>query len=69
MEIQTNSGPEREFSDKGVAAKRGNAFQFTIDGDRFERPSRTIVGGEIRKLGHVPLDREIYLQGLAGTES
>jgi hypothetical protein len=62
MEIQTNSGPEREFSDKGVAAKRGDTLQFTIDGDRFEWPSRTILGGELRKLGHVPLDREIYLE-------
>jgi hypothetical protein len=62
MEIQTNSGPERDSSDNGVAAKGGDTFRFTIDGDRFEWPSRTILGGEIRKLGHVPLDREIYLE-------
>lgn len=46
---------------KFVVAECDRAFQFTIDAIPFDWPVRIITGGQVRKLGQVPTDREIYL--------
>jgi len=45
-----------------VIVESGRLFHFTIDADRFDWPARIISGGQLRKLGHVPADREFYLE-------
>jgi hypothetical protein len=52
----------RESTRQFVVVENEHGFQFTIDSVRFDWPARIISGGQLRKLGHVPADREIYLQ-------
>jgi len=37
-------------------------YWFTLDGVRFDWPSKIISGGQVRKLGEVPSDKDIYLE-------
>lgn len=62
-----NIGPDehvdlRESSHKFVIVESDGSYRFTIDTDLFEWPIRIVSGGQLRKLGHVPDDREIYLE-------
>jgi hypothetical protein len=52
----------RESSHKFVIVASEGVFRFTIDSDRYEWPIRILSGGQLRKLGHVPADHEIYLE-------
>jgi hypothetical protein len=51
-----------ESTGKFVIVQSDRSFRFTIDADRFDWPARVISGGQLRKLGHLPADREIYLE-------
>jgi hypothetical protein len=44
-----------------VVLERKREFHFMLNGDRFDWPFRVISGGQIRKLGRVPPDLEIWL--------
>lgn len=44
-----------------VIVESDRSFRFTVDGERFDWPVRVISGGTVRKLGHIPDDRELLL--------
>lgn len=45
-----------------IIATSDRLYWFTLDGERFDWPSKIISGGQVRKLGHVPPDRDIYVE-------
>jgi hypothetical protein len=51
----------RDSTRKFVVLEDEDGFQFTIDSVRFDWQFRIISGGQLRRLGHVPADRDIYL--------
>lgn len=52
----------REATPTFVVVEADRGIEFTIDSVRFDWPAPVISGGQLRKLGHVPADREIYLE-------
>lgn len=54
--------PLRERTAKFVIVEGGRPYKLTINSVAFDWPCRVISGGQLRKLGHVPADNEIYLE-------
>ncbi len=48
--------------DRFVIAVSDRLYWLTIDGVRFDWPSKVISGGQIRKLGKVAAEKDIYLE-------
>jgi hypothetical protein len=46
-----------------VVVESDRSFLFTVDGERFDWPVHLISGGTVRKLGNIPDDRELLLDG------
>jgi hypothetical protein len=55
----------RESTRKFVIVESDRSYKLTLDGTRFDWPCRVISGGQLRKLGQVSAEREIY-QDLPG---
>lgn len=51
----------REPTPKFVVVESDHDYEFTIDSVRLDWPVRIISGGQLRKLGHMPADKEMYL--------
>ena len=56
----------RESTRKFVIVESDGSYKLTLDGTRFDWPCRVISGGQLRKLGQVAAEREIY-QDLPGS--
>jgi hypothetical protein len=51
-----------ENSDKNPKGEHGNrVLELTINGKKYEWSQQYITGAEIRKLGNIPIDDEIFL--------
>lgn len=55
----------RESTRKFVIVESDRSYKFTLDGARLDWPCRVISGGQLRKLGQVAKEREVY-QDLPG---
>jgi hypothetical protein len=56
----------RESTRKFVIVESDRSYKLTLDGTRFDWPCRVISGGQLRKLGQVAAERELY-QDLPGS--
>ncbi len=52
----------RDTTGKFVIVESDRSYKLTIDGVRFDWPCRVVSGGQIRKLGKVPAEHEVYLE-------
>jgi hypothetical protein len=49
-----------------VIVESDRSYRFTLDEERFDWPCRIVSGGVVRKLGHIPADRDIFLKAADG---
>lgn len=52
----------RHAEGRFVIVESDRSYRFTIDGERFDWPCRIVSGGLLRKLGHVPAEKGIFLE-------
>jgi hypothetical protein len=45
-----------------VIVESDRVYRLTLDGQRFDWPCRIVSGGLLRKLGHVPADKAVFLE-------
>ena len=51
----------RESTGRFVIVESDRSYRLTLDGVRFDWPCRVISGGQLRRLGAVPTESEVYL--------
>lgn len=61
-DVRANESVNLDDGARFIVVVSDRSYRLTIDGDRFDWPSRIVSGATLRQLGRVPPDKALYME-------